>query len=294
MELQSFFNYLQFEKRCSAHTLTAYRNDLRQFSDYLRRVYDVTDVSAVEVKHIRSWMVHLFNQRIGGRSMNRKLSCLSSYFRFMQRSGKVKQSPMTPVTGPRAPQRLPVFIPSDQMESLFASVNFGSGFSGMRNRMLLELLYATGMRRSELIALQDSSVDFRRNTIRVLGKGGKERLVPFGDSLKELLQKYLDERNRHFGKEQFPALVVSDSGKQMNPRSVYNCVRRLLDQVTFVSRRSPHVLRHTFATHLLNNGAEIQAIKELLGHASLAATQVYTHNSVEQLKAVYRKAHPKA
>lgn len=294
MKAHSYFHYLEYEKRCSQHTLTAYRNDLKQFTDYLMTYYELDDPTEARPQHIRSWMAHLMEQGTAIPSINRKLSCLRSFYRFLIRSGKLKHHPMNAIALPRAPKRLPEFVPGDQMEKLFSAVDADSGFRGLRNRLILEMLYATGMRRAELIALTDQDIDWNRHTVHVLGKGNKERLIPFGHQLKALLQQYLEVRNHHFNRHDFPVLLVSDRGKQMNPRSVYRLVHRMFQQISFVSRRSPHVLRHSFATHLLNNGAEIQAIRELLGHASLAATQVYAHNTVEQLKAVYRKAHPKA
>ncbi|MCS6990370.1 MAG: tyrosine-type recombinase/integrase [Chitinophagales bacterium] len=294
MELATFFNYLQYEKRYSPHTLAAYRNDLQQFCSFLSSTYQIREAREIAAQHIRSWIVYMVEHQVGARSINRKISALQSFFRFLKRSGKLQANPMRGITAPKAPKRLPDFIPSSHLQHLFNSIEHGNDFPGLRNRLILELLYATGMRRAELIALSDDAIDWNRNYVRVLGKGNKQRLIPIGVSLQESIKKYLEVRNQHFGRSSFARLVVSDRGKEMNPRSVYEIVRRLLKQMSHVSRCSPHVLRHTFATHLLSNGAELQAIKELLGHASLAATQVYTHNTVEQLKAIYRKAHPKA
>jgi integrase/recombinase XerC len=230
----------------------------------------------------------------GSRSINRKLSSLKAFFKFSMKNGLTDQHPFARVISPKIAKRLPVFINKNQMELLWQHYDFGNGFSGVRDRMIIEIFYTTGMRRAELINLNDQSIDFYSQSMRIVGKGNKERIVPFNQQLKMALKEYIAARNSAFEATLFPALIVSDSGEKMNPRKVYSIVNSILEKITTVDKKSPHILRHTFATHLLNNGAEINAIKELLGHSSLAATQVYTHNTIDKLKDIYKKAHPKA
>lgn len=294
MDLSSFLQYLQYEKRYSKLTIAAYENDLLQFSGFLKRTYDLENLLEVRHVFVRSWLVSLIEAGTGPRSINRKLSALKTYFRFSMKMGAIQHNPMAKVIAPKIPKRLPVFINASQTDFLWRHFDFGDGFSGSRNRLIFELFYGTGMRRAELLQLTDQSVDFNRQTIRVLGKGNKERIIPCNPQLQELVKAYIIVRNTTFKNSVFPALIVSDKGEMMNPRKVYTIVNNVLQQVTTIEKKSPHVLRHTFATHLLNNGAEINAIKELLGHASLAATQVYTHNTIDKLKDIYKKAHPKA
>lgn len=294
MDLSSFHQYLQYEKRYSKLTIAAYEHDLLQFSEFLKTTYDLENLLDSRHAFVRSWLVSLMEAGTGTRSINRKLSALKTFFRFNMKMGAISHNPMAKVIAPKIPGRLPVFINASQIEFLWRHFDFGEGFSGTRNRLIMELFYGTGMRRAELLQLTDKSVDFNRQTIRVLGKGNKERIIPFNPHLQELIDAYITMRNNAFNKSDFQALIVTDKGETMNPRKVYAIVNSILRQVTTIEKKSPHVLRHTFATHLLNNGAEISAIKELLGHASLAATQVYTHNTIDKLKDIYRKAHPKA
>ncbi|HFA50991.1 MAG TPA: integrase [Bacteroidetes bacterium] len=295
MQQDRFFQYLQYEKRYSPHTLTAYRTDLGQFVAYLNDIYQIKKPSEVAPVHIRSWIVDLLGKKNSTRSINRKLSCLKTYFKFLRKHGEIKQNPMSKVTAPKMGKRLPVFVNENNMELLFDSVDFGEGFSGLRNRLIMELLYCTGIRRSELISLRLEDVDFANYRIKVLGKGNKERLIPIARHLVLLIERYLDQRQRLMaGKEAHPWLLVTDKGKMLYPGLVYKLAKKYLSAVTTLEQRSPHVLRHTFATHLSNNGADLNAIKELLGHSSLAATQIYMHNSIEKLRKVYTQAHPKA
>lgn len=294
MDIRSFFQYLQFEKRYSKLTITAYENDLLQFSRFLKEIYDLDSLYATRHTYVRSWMVALMEAGTGTRSINRKLSSLKSFFKFSLKTGGIDHNPMLKVVSPKLSKPLPVFIQKSQIASLWQHYDFGEGFPGIRDRTIFELFYATGMRRAELLGLKDESIDLINNTIKVLGKGNKERLIPMNPVLKSSLQEYSKVRNKSFDISSFAAFLVTDSGKPMNPRKVYSIVHKVLEQITTVEKKSPHVLRHTFATHLLNNGAEINAIKELLGHSSLAATQVYTHNTIDKLKDIYKKAHPKA
>ena len=294
MKQDQFIQYLQYERRLSPNTILAYEKDLLQFTAYLKDMYSLTSVSEVRHLHIRSWVVELLNTGISPRSINRKLSCLKTYFKLMLKLGYAKQNPMQKVVAPKTGKQLPVFVQEEQMDLLFREIPFPDGFPGMRDRLLLELLYGLGLRRAELIRLE--AADFRSGGkyLRVLGKGGKERMLPVLPHLSKLIREYETIRKEEFPETGETALLLTDKGVPMYPKFVYNKVRRYLSYVTTLEKKSPHVLRHSFATHLSNHGADLNAIKELLGHASLAATQVYTHNSIERLKDVYQKAHPKA
>lgn len=294
MDIRNFLQYLQYEKRFSQHTIIAYENDLLQFSLYLKKTYELENLMEARHLHVRSWLVSLMESGTGSRSINRKLSSLKTYFKFNMKNGHIDSNPLAKVIAPKIAKRLPVFIQKNQVELLWDHHHFGEGFAGLRDRLIFEIFYATGMRLSELISLTDQSIDLYGLSMKVLGKGNKERIIPFNQQLKSTFKEYISLRNRTFSSGSFPALIVSDSGEKMKPRKVYGIVNSVLKEITTVEKKSPHVLRHTFATHLLNNGAEINAIKELLGHSSLAATQVYTHNTIDKLKDIYKKAHPRA
>jgi integrase/recombinase XerC len=294
MNQATFLKYLQYEKRFSPHTVLAYQKDLEQFLDYLQETYSLTSVKEVRHTHIRSWIVNLLEQSISHRSIRRKLSSLKAYFRFLLKRKELEHDPMLKVVVPKMGKRLPVVVNATQLETLFEDIVFPKGFSGMRDRLMLELLYHTGMRRSELIGLTWKQVDMVKQQFRVLGKGNKERLIPFSTALKEVLSAYGKTQEEEFGAGKSDHIFLTDRGAKLYPKFVYNKVKQYLGMVTTVEQRSPHVLRHSFATHLSENGADLNAIKSLLGHSSLAATQIYTHNSIEQLKQVYQQAHPKA
>lgn len=230
---------------------------------------------------------------IKARSVNRKLSSLKSYFNFLIRSGKLKVNPTSKVISPKTEQRLPSIIQEDEIRALLDEIVFEENFMGHRDKLVLEILYVTGMRKAELIELRDQDIDFDRKLIKVFGKGKKERLIPVSDRFISKLKIYIKVRNEHFELNHFVAFFISNSGNKMYPKFVYNLVKRYLSLVSTSDKRSPHILRHSFATHLSNKGAKLNAIKELLGHSNLSATQIYTHNSIEQLKKVYDKAHPK-
>jgi len=308
MEKERFIDYIQFEKRYSPHTVTAYRNDLEQFYAYLNRQFETDKIEDVNHGMVRSWLVSLMEDKISPRSIIRKITTLKSFYKFLIKEGVVTINPMKRIISPKSSKRLPVFVDKDKMENLMEQEEAKEGFSGFRDRMVIEILYSTGMRLSELITLKESDVDFHHSTLKVLGKRNKERLIPFSMSLAVNLKKYLELKKIHLsalsGKNvsgtadpanfQLQTLVITDSGTPAYPKLIYRIVTGSLNSVTTLEKRSPHVLRHTFATHLLNNGAELNAVKELLGHASLSATQVYTHNTIEKLKKVYKQAHPKA
>ncbi len=292
MSINSFLHYIQFEKRFSPNTVLAYSSDLEQFFQYQKLQYETED--PVEINHpmIRSWIVSMMEAHVSPRSINRKLTTLKTYYKFLLRRGSIKVNPMLKVQAPKTSKRLPVFVDQAKMELLFNEVNFGEGFESQRDRLILELFYATGMRLSELIGLTDDSIDLYQCSLKVLGKRNKERIIPFTDKLKVLIRDYLDVRSKIGA----PLLTffVTDKGKKMYPKLVYRIVTSRIGSVTTLDKKSPHVLRHTFATHMLNNGADINSVKEILGHASLSATQVYTHNTIEKLKEVYKQAHPRA
>ena len=287
---EGFIQYIQYEKRYSQHTVIAYRNDLAQFFGYLSSQYGITESGEVTHAMVRSWLVELMEAGITPRSVNRKLTTLKSFFRYLVKNGAVAVNPMSKVISPKTSKRLPAFVEKEKMELLFKEVDFGEGYPGLRDRVIMELFYATGMRLSELVNLKDSDIDSGNGTIKVLGKRNKERLIPFGHSVKEMFVLYLAEKQKFDS----PYLFLTDKGKQIYPRMVHRIVTGILSRVTTLDKKSPHILRHTFATHLLNNGAELNAVKELLGHANLSATQIYTHNTIEKLKKVYKQAHPRA
>ena len=294
MQERAYYTYLEFQKRYSQHTISAYRNDIEQFVFYLKSTFDIDDVLTVTHVHIRSWIVHLMQKKISARSINRKLSCLNSLFKFLIRRKVVKTNPLRKVQGPKESKRLPSYVKQSSMEKLFQQIPFPDSFAGLRDKTILYTLYATGLRRAELIGLKKSSFDFAERQLKVLGKRNKERIVPYGEGLADILYVYMEAKKLEFPSNGSESFFVTNKGATLYPKFVYNLVSKYLSSVTTVSQRSPHTLRHSFATHLSNNGADLNSIKELLGHSSLTATQIYTHNSIEKLKEVYKKAHPKA
>ena len=293
-KISLFIKYIEFEKRYSQHTLLAYQRDLEQFFRYADNTYDITLTEEVKHIHIRAWIVSMIQLNISTKSINRKLSCLKSFFKFVLKRGGLTLNPMSKIISPKSGKRLPVFVDQKAMKKLFDEVPFPDNYIGIRDKTILELLYLTGIRRSELIEIKKSDLDLEQKLLKVLGKGKKQRLIPLTNTLKEILTSYLVSLDEEFDKEEAPYLFLTKKGKKLYPKLVYLLVKNNLSQITSIEQRSPHVLRHSFATHLSNNGAELNAIKELLGHSNLSATQVYTHNSIDRLKAIYEKAHPKA
>ncbi|WP_299755899.1 tyrosine-type recombinase/integrase [uncultured Pontibacter sp.] len=289
-----FFKYLQYEKRYSPHTLTSYHTDLGQFADYLKEVYQITDAAEADHTIIRSWILTLVQNNIKPRSINRKIACLRSYYKFLLAQERVKANPMLRIKAPKATKKLPGFVQEEPFNNLLDSFTFEDNFEGQRDRLILEFLYGTGIRLAELVNIAPSDIETRAKTVRVLGKGNKERIVPLNDSLLLALDAYQTEKKRFFGDNNSVKLLVTNKERPLYPKFVYRVVKKYISLITTSEHNSPHVLRHSFATHLLNKGADLNAIKDLLGHASLAATQVYTHNSIEQLKSIFEKAHPKA
>lgn len=291
-QLQEFLNHLRFERRYSEHTIIAYQNDLEQFAQFLISQFEGPTLDTVTATFIRSWLAELKEDKISSRTINRKISSLKSFFKFCLKTDAIKQSPMGSIVSPRTSKRLPVYVEKKDMEQMFAYLPFSDDWKGRTERLVLLLFYSTGMRLSELIHLKQSQIDPANVQLKVLGKGNKERILPIAPPLMEQLVAYKNDRLEEW--LSVPQFFISEKGKPLQPRNVYGFVNARLKEITTIEKKSPHVLRHSFATHLMNNGADINAVKELLGHSSLAATQVYTHNSIEQLKAVYKKAHPKA
>ncbi|MCH8331438.1 MAG: tyrosine recombinase XerC [Bacteroidetes bacterium] len=289
-----FFKYLEFEKRYSPNTIISYKKDLKQFGGYLEEVYNLNDLSSVQHLQVRSWIVSLINGGISPRSVNRKLSSLKSFYKFLKKQGVVNSNPMQKVQSPKTPKKLPVFVEQDSINFLLDKVPFNIDHDGLRSKLILELFYATGMRLSELINLKVVDVDLRNENVKVLGKGNKERIIPMSSLIVKNLKEYLVIRKKLFDCQASSPFFVTDKGKKLYPKLVYRLVNEFLSLVTTLEKKSPHVLRHTFATHLSNEGADLNAIKELLGHSSLAATQVYTHNTIDRLIEVHKQAHPKA
>jgi integrase/recombinase XerC len=291
-DVNAFLSFLQFEKRYSLHTITAYSNDLVQFFDFIETQYDKVPLEQISGSMVRSWLAGMKETEMTGKSLNRKISSLKSFFKYQIRQERLVKSPMETVISPKITKRLPAFVAEQDMEQLLAHLAFAEGWKGYTEKMVIQLFYATGMRLSELILCKESQLDLSKSVIKVLGKGNKERIIPISKNLSQELANYIQEKPEAANGN--PHVFVTEKGKSLQPRAVYSFVKFYLSQVTTLQKKSPHVLRHSFATHLMNNGADLNAVKELLGHASLAATQVYTHNTIEKLKEVFAKAHPKA
>lgn len=291
--IQPFIDYLRFEKRYSQHTVIAYETDLIHFFDYLTLQYGEVQMAEITHLFIRSWLASLKEEGLTSKSIIRKISSLRSFFRWALKRNFIEQTPMTKVISPKSEKRLPQFIAEKDIANFLTYKEFEDSWKGKTDRLILLLFYYTGMRLSEGIGLKESGLDFSTNTIKVLGKGSKERIIPINAALAADIKEYIREKTAK-GLIATPHLLVTERGKPLAPRSVYARVRGLLDAMTTIEKRSPHVLRHTFATHLTNAGADLNAVKDLLGHSSLAATQVYTHNTIDKLKNIYKSAHPKA
>ncbi|MEI7595509.1 MAG: tyrosine-type recombinase/integrase [Bacteroidota bacterium] len=294
MNISAFISYLQFEKRVSANTVVSYESDLIQFNDFLALNYQIDDVKEINHLIIRSWIIELMEHQISPRSVNRKISSLKSFFKFLMREQQIEKNPMTKVVSPKTSKRLPEFVDKEGMDVLFDEKFFEKDYEGIRDQLILEIFYATGMRLSELVNIKISDIDFSRSLVKVLGKRNKTRLIPFSNRLQKLINCYLEERKKITVDNETDILFLTIKGKKIYQKLVYRIVNLYLRGITTIDKKSPHVLRHTFATHMLNNGADLNAIKELLGHVNLSATQVYTHNTIEKLTKVYKQAHPKA
>ncbi|WP_262713940.1 tyrosine-type recombinase/integrase [Taibaiella lutea] len=291
--IPEFLRYIRFEKRMSELTFTAYHNDLLQFTSYLQKEYELEDADDIKHIHLRSWLAGMKEEGLSERTLQRKISTLKSLFKYAMRLKLVQSNPTKLLVAPKAPKRLPVFLEQEQTVAIEAMRNYPDGFEGDTERLIIEMLYQCGLRRAELIGLKESDIEFSRKQIRVLGKRNKERMIPVSDELLIDLKHYMDEKRKIFNQPSVNLLCLM-SGKELYPNYVYRVVTRHLKNVTTLVKKSPHVLRHTFATQLSNNGADLNAIKELLGHSSLAATQIYTQTNISRLQEVYRKAHPKS
>ncbi len=292
--IQSFVDYLKFQKRYSQHTIIAYQTDLIAFFDFIEKGYSQLTLPDIKPTFIRTWLASLKENGIEAKSINRKISTLKSFFKYHLKEQTVTVSPMATIISPKVKKRLPQFVEKADTDTLFSYVEFPVDWQGKTDRLLLQLLYATGIRQAELISIKENQIDHYKKAVKVLGKGNKERIIPVSDELIAAIKEYVSDKRIFFEKYDADVLLINEKGKKLYPKYVYNSVKKYLSKITTISKKSPHVLRHTFATHLMNNGADLNAVKELLGHSSLAATQIYTHNSIEKLKDIHKKAHPKA
>lgn len=291
---ESFLQYLLVEKRYSSHTIISYRSDLEQFSAFLGALGHsgaLADISSLEV---RGWIVSMMENGLSAVTVHRKISCLRIFFRYLRKEGLAMHNPMDRIVLPKRSRKLPVFVAEESLNNLLDKFEFGEDFRGVRNRTIIEMLYLTGMRRAELIGLRNRDIDLDSSVLKVTGKRNKQRIIPVLDAFKSRIAEYTALRDQLFHSGDDDWFFLTDSGNKLYDKYVYNTVKGYLTMVTTIEKKSPHVLRHTFATHMLNHGADLNSIKELLGHANLSATQIYTHNTFEKLKEVYKQAHPRA
>ena len=292
--IHTFLDYLKYQKRYSRHTIISYENDLNNLSAFIIAQFGQGELNEIKPTFIRTWLASLKESGISSKTINRKISSLKSFFKFNLKQGIISQSPMDTMISPKASRRLPQFVDKKDINTLFTHVAFADNWNGRTEKLILQILYNTGIRKSELIDLQQRHIDVVNNAIKVLGKGSKERIIPVSKEFTDMLQSYISDKmlNAVISKTDF--LLVNEKGNKLDPKYVYNVAKKYLSLVTTIEKKGPHIFRHSFATHLTNNGADLNAVKELLGHTSLAATQVYTHNSIEKLKNIYKNAHPKA
>lgn len=292
-QLNSYNNYLKYERRYSVHTITAYIADIQSFIAFYQQTFESDEIHLATHKQIRSWVVGLMNEGIVPKSVNRKVSSLRTFYKFLLSKNLVENNPLTKISGLKTPSRLPQFVDVKDMDQLLEGIAFTDDYAGKRDQIMVELFYATGMRLSELCALKTSSIDAINGVVKVLGKGNKERLIPLHPQILKKIQDYISYKNAQL-KENQELLFLTDKGAKIYHKLVYRKIKSYLSLVTTLQKKSPHILRHSFATHMVNEGAELNAVKELLGHSSLAATQVYTHNTIQKLKNVHKQAHPKS
>ena len=292
--IREFLNYLKYQKRYSRHTIISYETDLQAFSLFLENQYQETAIKEIKPAFIRTWLASLKELGNTSKTINRKISALKTFFKYQIRNGFLENSPMQVISSPKNAKRLPQFVDKKDIDTLFNYVEFSDDWQGATERLILQIFYNAGIRQAELIGLMQSQVDIHNSTIKVLGKGNKERIIPISTQLRTAIVKYIELKKLQFPQNEISSLLLNKKGKKLTPRYVYDVVKKYLSMVTTIEKKSPHILRHSFATHLTNNGADINAIKELMGHSSLAATQIYTHNSIEKLKEAFNKAHPKA
>ena len=285
--IDTFLQYLQFEKRYSSHTISAYRIDINQFIDFLFLEKDNTDIIYATHHNIRSWISYLLDSGMSNRSVNRKITAIKSYYKYLINEGFISENPTRKIISPKASRKIPIFVEESNIASLFDEIEYQEGFIGMRDKIILDMFYMTGIRLSELLNIQVNDVNFENSSLKIIGKRIKERIIPISNLLLDQISHFIKRYSI------IKYIFVSRKYRQLSPKQIYNIVNKYLDHVSSIEKKSPHVLRHTFATHMLNNGADINAIKEILGHSSLNATQVYTHTSIERLKNVYRKTNPR-
>lgn len=292
--IQDFLNYLTFQKRYSENTIISYQNDLTAFFEFIFLEYKINHIKEISSPIIRTWLASLKENKFSSKSINRKISSLKSFFKYQLRMKNISLSPVATISSLKISRRLPSFIEEKDLKTLLNYDYFSETFGGKTNFLLFEILYQTGIRRNELIHLKESDIDKSSGTIKVLGKGNKERLIPVNNEMLKMIDEYISEKRKQFPALSEDFLLINKKGKYLDPKYVYNVVKLNLSKVSTNERKSPHILRHSFATHLTNHGAEINSIKELLGHSSLASTQIYTHNTIEKLKEVHKQAHPKS
>jgi len=292
--LREFLNYLSFQKRYSQNTVISYQNDLSAFFDFVLKEYKISEISEISTSIIRTWLAFLKENKYTSKSINRKISSLKAFFKYQLKLQRIPVNPVSTITSLKVSKRLPSFVAEKDINTLLNRDFFADDFDGKTKSLVFEILYQCGLRRNELIHLKEKDIDNGSRTIKVLGKGNKERIIPVSKNLIDSIGKYILGKRQELPELSSETLLVNKKGKPLDPKFVYNLVKNNLALVSTADRKSPHVLRHTFATHLTNNGAQINAVKELLGHSSLASTQIYTHNTIEKLKEVYKQAHPKS
>jgi len=291
MSLKSFFDHLEFEKKYSSNTIEAYRNDLNVFERYLSDEFDVTNINNTNYSYIRSWIVDLVNRGISNRSVNRKITSLNSYFKFVLKIDLINENPLTNHKALKTQKKIQLPFSENEMLSVLDLDNYEDNFTGVRDRLIIDLFYTTGIRRIELIQLKISDLNINNKYIKVLGKRNKERIIPLIDSTINILNKYFSYRDELKSEETF--LFITNKGKPVYEKLIYRIINKYFDTISTKVKKSPHIIRHSFATHLLNNGADLNSVKDLLGHSSLAATQVYTNRSIDEIKKVFAKSHPR-
>ncbi|RNI34528.1 integrase [Hanamia caeni] len=292
--LREFLNYLSFQKRYSPNTVISYQNDLSAFFDFVLEEYKISELSEISTSIIRTWLAFLKENKYTSKSINRKISSLKAFFKYQLKLQRISVNPVSTITSLKVSKRLPSFVAEKDISTLLNHDFFTDDFEGKTSYLVFEIFYQCGLRRNELIRLKEKDIDNGCRTIKVLGKGNKERIIPVSKGLIDSIGQYVLAKRQEFPELSSDWLLVNKKGKPLDPKFVYNLVKNNLASVSTADRKSPHVLRHTFATHLTNNGAQINAVKELLGHSSLASTQIYTHNTIEKLKEVYKQAHPKS
>ena len=294
MHKESFLNYLKFEKRYSIHTIRSYENDLNDYYSFIKQLDQNIEITKSDHKLVRKWIINLIENNKSPRSVNRKLSSLKSFFKYLMRNNIIDHNPVSKVQPPKNQKKLPSFVEQAQMDNLLDNIDFGDDLISVRDRFIIELFYFTGIRLSELINIKIDDFNLHSNSIKVLGKRNKERIIPTCKEIENSYKNYISIRKTIENSEKSNFLFITEKGDKLYEKLVYRIVNKYLTYVTTIEKKSPHVLRHTFATHMLNNGADLNAVKELLGHANLSATQIYTHNTFEKLKKIYNQAHPRS